>query len=91
MTQDKELPDVIRFLLGEGQLDGMNYGDRPASKPMFWWRAALKEAWNTRTQDMSEIREALQEGAIAKAAYLGEDYNPEECQIQALLNKMEGK
>jgi hypothetical protein len=48
MTDKNEMPPVINFLLGQGKLDGMNYGERPAAQPMFWWRKALQEAWDTR-------------------------------------------
>jgi len=41
-----ELPDVIKFLLGEGSLNGVWYGDpRPDNeKGNFWWRKYLRKA-----------------------------------------------
>jgi hypothetical protein len=49
VTDDKrkELPDVIKFLLGEGQLDGCSFGEFPDNgekyKRRYWWRKALRE------------------------------------------------
>jgi hypothetical protein len=40
------LPDVVKFLLGEGELDGAWYGDpRPVGAPPFWWRKPLREVF----------------------------------------------
>jgi hypothetical protein len=34
--------DVVRFLLGEGPLDGKWYGDRDPGQPAYWWRNPLR-------------------------------------------------
>lgn len=39
----KNKEDVVKFLLGEGTLNGVNYGERPGNKPPFWWRIPLRE------------------------------------------------
>lgn len=50
-TQTTELlPDVIKFLLGEDELDGCWFGQ---TKPVnaigeFWWRKYLREAWRNK-------------------------------------------
>lgn len=53
--EEELLPDVIKFLLGEGQLHGYVFGEYPHMnnpgikyKHRYWWRSALREAWNTR-------------------------------------------
>lgn len=47
-----DYPDVIKFLLGEGQLDGLSFGEFPDNgekyKRRYWWRKALREAWVNR-------------------------------------------
>lgn len=34
--------DIVRFLLGEGALDGKWYGDRDPGQPAYWWRGPLR-------------------------------------------------
>lgn len=42
------LEAVVAFLLGEGELDGCNFGEKqPWHKGNFWWRNHLRDAWNT--------------------------------------------
>lgn len=69
MTTDKpagEMPEVIKFLLGEGTLDGFTFGQFPDNgekyKRRYWWRKALREAWAARADkpDAAAAREALQ-------------------------------
>lgn len=38
------LKKIVAFLLGEDKLDGVSFGERPAAKPMFWWRTELRGA-----------------------------------------------
>lgn len=71
MTQplDECLPDVIKFLLGEGELDGYSFGEFPDNgeqyKRRYWWRKALREAWNLRNPnpasegDVDKITKAI--------------------------------
>lgn len=33
---------IWAFLLGEGPLDGVWFGERPGGKPAFWWRTVLR-------------------------------------------------
>lgn len=45
----KRFKEVVRFLLGEGKLDGMWFGDKPpttkAGRPRpYWWRSELRDA-----------------------------------------------
>ena len=36
--------DILKFLLGEGSLDGVWYGDKhPTEQGMFWWRKHLRQ------------------------------------------------
>lgn len=36
--------DIIKFLLGEGSFDGLNFGDEhPFEKGKFWWRKHLRQ------------------------------------------------
>lgn len=37
--------EVLKFLLGESELDGDWYGERPIGKGAFWWRKQLREAF----------------------------------------------
>lgn len=52
MTNDK-MPDVIKYLLGEGSLEGFCFPDFPDNgekyKKRYWWRKHLREAWAART------------------------------------------
>lgn len=68
-TQKDTMPDVISFLLGEGTLDGWGYGERPANTAAFWWRKALREAWNTRADIIKAKDDEIADlkGAIAAA------------------------
>jgi hypothetical protein len=50
-------PDVIKFLLGEGELDGVWYGEHPGNKGPFWWRTELRKLF-----EASEPIEKEQEG-----------------------------
>ena len=35
---------ILKFLLGEGELDGVWYGDKhPTEQGMFWWRKHLRQ------------------------------------------------
>ena len=70
MTPDKpagEMPDVIKFLLGEGTLDGFTFGQFPDNgekyKRRYWWRKALRDAWGIRADkpDAAAAREALED------------------------------
>ena len=53
-----QMPPVIKFLLGEGKLDGCGFGEFPDDgkwpKRRYWWRKALREAWDTRTPQPDE-------------------------------------
>ena len=36
--------DILKFLLGEGKLDGVWFGDKhPTEKGAFWWRKHLRQ------------------------------------------------
>lgn len=65
-----DLPDVVRFLLGEAALDNCWYGAHPLGQKPYWWRKALREAWNTRaaqpqlTQENPNVSEGA--GALHK-------------------------
>ena len=68
MNTDKpagEMPDVIKFLLGEGTLDGFTFGQFPDNgekyKRRYWWRKALRDAWGIRADkpDAAAAREML--------------------------------
>jgi rubredoxin len=40
-----ELEQIIKFLLGEGELDGLQFGEYPSDKAgKFWWRKNLRAA-----------------------------------------------
>lgn len=47
-----DMPNVIKFLLGEGALDGIWYGqgwvrlENGRTQP-YWWRTALRKAWES--------------------------------------------
>lgn len=40
----KELNEVVKFLCGESQLNGLSFGERRGGLPTFWWRKNLREA-----------------------------------------------
>lgn len=46
---EKTWPDVIKYLLGLGSLDGFTFPDFPDNgevyKHRYWWRTALRDAW----------------------------------------------
>ncbi|SDS24345.1 hypothetical protein SAMN05216198_1521 [Halopseudomonas litoralis] len=45
MSEYKLVPvELIKFLLGEGEFDGMEFGDRGPGQKSFWWRSRLREA-----------------------------------------------
>ena len=59
--------DVFKFLLGEGPLEGVHFGDEsPRAPGRYWWREALREAVTrltaenaALTKERDELREAL--------------------------------
>ena len=53
--QRARMPDeVAKFLLGEGPLEGVWFGDRhPARKGLYWWRTMLREVLAWHEQEMS--------------------------------------
>jgi hypothetical protein len=43
---EQEMPDVIKFLLGEGELNGKWFGSGiPEGKAPFWWRTELRKLY----------------------------------------------
>lgn len=48
-TQE-ELPEVIKFLLGEAPLDGHWFGDSYARGGKFWWRPELRKLFEHKTR-----------------------------------------
>ncbi len=45
VREPTEAQAVFAFLLGEGELDGVSFGDRhPTAKGAFWWRTPLRAA-----------------------------------------------
>src|SRR6185503_19589732 len=55
-----ELQRVIAFLLGEGPLDGMHFGDSDTARPRkpYWWRKHLRAAWAAQTDKQQEQNSA---------------------------------
>lgn len=57
--KNKQMPDVIAFLLGEGKLEGYSFGEYPYNgenyKRRYWWRKYLREAWNTRATPPAKL------------------------------------
>ena len=49
------LTEIVEFLCGAAQLDGVWFGERPADRPAYWWRKYLREAALTATE--ARIRE----------------------------------
>lgn len=50
---NEAMPPVVQFLLGEGELEGCEFGQ---TKPVnaigeFWWRKYLRDAWRKRCQN----------------------------------------
>ena len=46
--------EVMAFLLGEGPLDGVWFGDRhPTEKGAFWWRKHLRAAMSSHPADVA--------------------------------------
>ena len=60
-TAKTDMPDVIKYLLGEGQLDGCHFPDYlnqgSIAGRRYWWRKALREAWNTRASQPVSVPE----------------------------------
>lgn len=57
-SEKEELPAVIKFLLGEGTLNGKWYGQTVAGTP-FWWRKELRKLFES-------VKEVSREGEIAE-------------------------
>lgn len=51
------MPPVIKFLLGEGALDGVNYGERPGNLPPYWWRSELRKLFQDSTDNKSDDKD----------------------------------
>jgi len=53
-----DMPDVIKFLLGEDQLDGYSFGEFPDNgeqyKKRYWWRKALRKLYEPTNQGGSD-------------------------------------
>lgn len=52
LSREPTLQQVVAFLLGEGVLDGMGFGDSDTAnpKPRYWWRKHLRAAFATSPQ-----------------------------------------
>lgn len=44
VVMPQQLTSVVKFLLGEGEIDGYGFGEQPPHHPPFWWRRHLREA-----------------------------------------------
>jgi hypothetical protein len=55
------MTEIVKFLLGEGALDGHHFGEDFHGRPKFWWRTYLREALQAqqRTDGMGEVVEKL--------------------------------
>lgn len=53
-AETTELPLVVKFLLGESEMDGVWFGESLMDKPPFWWREKLREAFSA-TPTISEV------------------------------------
>jgi regulator of replication initiation timing len=62
---------IIKFLLGEGELDGVNYGERPGNKPMYWWRTELRKEFESIKEENERLRAEKKEllEALNRIAY----------------------
>ena len=51
-TTPDDMPPVVKFLLGEGELDGCWFGQTQPVGAIgpYWWRKYLREAWRNRCQ-----------------------------------------
>jgi hypothetical protein len=49
MTDQKKqtLDQIIKYLLGEGELNGWHFGEKPGNTRPYWWRNNLREAWES--------------------------------------------
>ena len=55
-----ELKQVVKYLLGEGELDGCHFGEfNERIRPNFWWRKNLREAWNSRPNQWVSVEDRL--------------------------------
>lgn len=46
-----DLQTVLRFLMGEAPLEGVNFGEKhPTKAGAFWWRLNLRAAMHAETQ-----------------------------------------
>lgn len=46
--QEPTLDQIIKFLLGEGEIDHLSFGERPSERHgPYWWRKPLRAAWNS--------------------------------------------
>lgn len=44
VAMPQQLTSVVKFLLGEGEIDGYGFGEQPPHHPHFWWLRHLREA-----------------------------------------------
>lgn len=52
---------VFKFLMGEGTLDGVHFGEKPeGERGQFWWRTHLRSALSTVNQGRDALVEALE-------------------------------
>ena len=65
---DRELAEVIAFLLGEAEINGKWFGDRHPGDQPYWWRKHLRAAWNRRTPAGEDARDAERWRYIAERA-----------------------
>lgn len=88
-----DLDTVIKFLLGEGELDGLWFGEEfpeHRKRGKWWWRTNLREAWNRRSMTQEE-RDALEHGAaclVTSGWHKGESSGERAMQNAAILRRL---
>lgn len=93
-TAENKMPDVINYLLGEGEFEGFRFPDfsdhGEKYKRRYWWRKALRKAWAdlSDTQppqppaDMPEAVDRAIEGINMLSQRLDEAWNENDQKIK---------
>lgn len=84
MTDTIEVPrDLLEFLAGEGELDGMWFGEHPPRKP-FWWRKYIRALLAQPASVPDEV-ESIDDRIriLSRKLGLAKNQNPSPAQLRA--------
>lgn len=57
----RDFDPIIKFLLGEESLNGLNFGDKAFNQPPFWWRKLLRKYIQDTNDELAKANDRIRE------------------------------